>query len=323
MPSECENNIFVRAGKLISPLYYLVFLFSAVITAITFAVGYAERFESEFSEFVKRVLDSDYYLFLFSNRYQIIFIFLPLFISYILFIYFRKIYRWKKVCRLLDDFQARYGDQISHLIATYGAKRGSIATEDDFAKMSVELQQFIEGTINEISKIFRAYTGKACHASIKTYSSKTEIITTRARDIISDNRRHSTDEALDNFQYKDNTAFKIILDNPRKWFFKSNHLRLRKLFGLYINKNKEWCKYYRATLVTPITKKSHPEKITKNSVWGFLCVDNKWGGFDGGAAPYLLSSFSRIYVNIFYALSIYKEKQADVGDGEVISVEGA
>ena len=57
MPSEWENNIFVRAGKLISPLYYLVFLFSAVITAITFAVGYAERFESEFSEFVKRVLE--------------------------------------------------------------------------------------------------------------------------------------------------------------------------------------------------------------------------------------------------------------------------
>lgn len=244
MTSVWENNIVVRIGKLIAPVYYLVFLISAVIsaviTAVTVAVGYAERFESDFSEFVKYVLDSDYYLFLFSNRYQIIFITLPLFLSYILFIYLRKTYRWKKVCRLLDDFQARYGDRISHLIATYGEKSGSIDTGEDFAQMSVELQQFMEDTINEISKIFHAYTGKTCHASIKTYSSKTEIITTRARDIISDNRRRSVDEVLDNFQYKDNTAFQKILDNPRKWFFTSNHLLLRWLFRSYRNKNKEW-----------------------------------------------------------------------------------
>ncbi len=228
--------------------------------------------------------------------------------SPLIFAHYKNKRRWNRVCSFIDEYQKLYGEKISNLIIKYGNHSSGELSDADYEKMAEDLQNFLTESCAGVSKIFSAFTGKKCHTSIKTYSNETDLISPRARDNIADDLRSGTDEILENYLYKENTAFKNIIDDPNTSSFTNNWLRLSSALGKYRNYNQEWKKHYRATLVVPITEKTMPESIDKNSIWGFLCVDNKGGGFSTGADKYLLSSFARIYLNIFFALSIYKKE---------------
>ncbi|SRR6266478_7905760 len=73
----------------------------------------------------------------------------------------------------------------------------------------------------------------------------------------------------------------------------SNHLQLLWLLRLYRNANDEWRKHYRAVAVAQITTTLHPANLDLLRVYGFICIDNRSGGFDNGVCRELLTHLVR------------------------------
>ncbi len=155
-----------------------------------------------------------------------------------------------------------------------------------------------EEVLNEIARFYGTYTGRECHVSLKTFELGTAVssrLTTFARDNWhTPVGRQQIDDDMASFEYSGNTAFKSIIDDARCRFYVSNHLNLRWLFGLYHNKNPHWRKHYNSTLVLPIADQYDRDKLTIDTVIGFLCVDNRGGGFDRGLAAFSGRFFARL-----------------------------
>jgi hypothetical protein len=134
---------------------------------------------------------------------------------------------------------------------------------------------------SRISEIFESVTGARCHTSIKSFNPDSGLVATRARDALMHNKdRAQTDEALESFLFEKNTAFLKILQDPNSYMFISNWLRLQAVFGWYINHNSDWCSYYGATVVMPITLHRNKVMIKPETVIGFICVDTLTGSFN-------------------------------------------
>jgi hypothetical protein len=161
------------------------------------------------------------------------------------------------------------------------------------------IDRFLITTANRISALFQQVTGRKCHVSIKLF--EIEKIRTVTRDDGAFANRREIDEHMNWYPYKDNTAFERILDDPQVKVFVSNHLLLQNLLGNYKNTNPKWKSLYSACMVVPITKKTHSAEINKDSVLGFLCVDNRSGGFEQKIGLNLLQSFARMYEFVFIA----------------------
>lgn len=156
----------------------------------------------------------------------------------------------------------------------------------------------IRDVLTSVAQVMRAYTGHDCHVSLKTFDRASNHVRTEARSQ-NNMERNETDERLERYLYTANTAFEEILTQPDSHAFVSNRLLLRSLIGRYKNENARWKRLYRATAVVPITFKLSSEQITPDHVTGFLCVDNKRGGFDHGSCINLLSMVAK---NLFFAL---------------------
>lgn len=90
------------------------------------------------------------------------------------------------------------------------------------------------------------------------------------------------DRRLPEYRYDQNTAFKVILDeDTNQSYYMSNNLKTEQSEKTYNNANENWHKYYNACLVAPIRYKEMKEDgAEKSAVLGFICVDNKKGGFN-------------------------------------------
>ena len=82
-------------------------------------------------------------------------------------------------------------------------------------------------------------------------------------------------------------------------FYCSNDLNAEENYN---NHNKDWPKYYDATLVIPFP----PSRGTQDSdTRGFLCIDNFNGGFDPQVGNSILALFATFYYHI---LEMYRDK---------------
>ncbi|HUB16203.1 MAG TPA: GAF domain-containing protein [Acetobacteraceae bacterium] len=173
----------------------------------------------------------------------------------------------------------------------------------DAQTLGGKVDQFLDHTLNRIAVLFSTYTGRHAHVSLKLLDGPKKQVRTIARDQTSVANRGAIDETLGWFPYADNTAFNHILTDPGAKYFLSNHLRVMALFGRYKNIRPDWKQYYRACLVVPITLSSHGAAIHDGTVWGFLTVDNRGGGFDATCSCALLQSFARMYYSVLGELS--------------------
>lgn len=174
----------------------------------------------------------------------------------------------------------------------------------DVSALTGEIDQFLTHSLNKISVLFTSYTGRPVHVSLKLLDGENKRIRTVSRDQLSAENRGGIDEAMEWYPFADNTAFDQILTNPGSAHYLENHLRFRAMIGKYKNARPDWRKYYRACLVVPITLATHAVAINEKTVWGFLTVDNRGGGFDTTCGCPLLQSFGRMYYSLLGELSL-------------------
>lgn len=157
--------------------------------------------------------------------------------------------------------------------------------------------------LNQIARFFSVYTDHESCASLKLFKVKggrrTHFIHTPVRDDQRRSRmRDIVDERYPLYDYRENTAFDMIVnDQDRRWFVANDLLRLEKA-GRYVNGRKGWQGDYTATPVVPITDQYESSAIDKHNVIGFLCVDNKGGGFDEQFCAHVMFAFARITYGI-------------------------
>ena len=168
----------------------------------------------------------------------------------------------------------------------------------------------------EFAEMFELATGHPCHASIKTLDRTGGMVTTRARDALMHNApRVLADEQLQSYNFRDNTAFARILSDARCDFFMSNWLNTQALCGKYSNSNNNWRRHYAATVVVPISSNSNPTELNPETVIGFICVDNKRGGFSEQYSRALLASFVPLFNDMMVKLG-----EMALGEGEMTSI---
>jgi hypothetical protein len=171
---------------------------------------------------------------------------------------------------------------------------------DDFDKRQRSFEKFLIFMVYNIKEIFDVYTKDKCSVCIKIISpgkntEKDILVKTLVRDSISYRERSLVDAKIPQYDYRENTAFKrIINSNYTDSYYICNDLSHEP--G-YINLNPEWKNYYNAALVVPIRIAISKEKY---SVIGFLCIDNYKGGFDRTCFN-ILASFADSIFNLFMA----------------------
>ena len=145
---------------------------------------------------------------------------------------------------------------------------------------------------SRLAEIFAIVTSSRCHASIKSFNSVTGLVTTRTRDALMHNDdRSSADDFMRSYRFEANTAFNMILTNPKIDIYINNFLKLWAIMGYYVNANPDWRRYYCATVVAPITSNRNASTITTDTVIGFVCVDSQRGGFPTRYSKAVLSVF--------------------------------
>lgn len=279
---------------------------------VTLMLGYwntgAKNYIPEVKDPFNNILSEDIERFILYHRWTIM-LFIATILIYFVYLLYRKIRRKVDSVSCLDEISRDYLKIVRDLrswttVSLASGRMKSPEYREYVKRLSSDIVDFLISSSNKISALYECYTGKKCHVSIKLYSKGK--VKTLARDELSFRiGRSSTDEHLHWYPYGANTAFMTILDDDDCKSFMSNHLIMRSWAGRYINGNPNWKKFYRACLVVPITDRTHPAQINVNdgSVWGFLCVDNRAGGFDEKAARDILLSCGRMYCFLLEILS--------------------
>jgi hypothetical protein len=282
---------------------------SACWFTITVIVNYPNRSRSNevVAEPFGQLFSLDVYQFLLDYRWPIIFICLAVFGAALLDVYLT-MRRHLISMQFIDDVAREYNAFLEKLRAfTLEAmddgRMHSEAYDQYLHRTRADTNQFFQAALNRICVLYTEYTNNQCHVSVKLFNPDTEKVRTVFRDDLSTSNRDSVDENLKWYEYRANTAFIQILDNNSKDSFLCNHLWLATLCGKYKNGNPRWTKFYSASIVAPITMKTHSAEINKESVLGFLCVDNRHGGFDSRSSIQILRSFARMFYFSFVSMA--------------------
>jgi len=182
----------------------------------------------------------------------------------------------------------------------------------DHKVLRTDVKQFIDFLLNQTNTIFGAFTGHKTAACIKLFcehesfdgpfvdkASRPQDVITFARDASSIHERGKTDrETLtQRYSYTSNTAFLEVMHNRSR----DNYFYSNDLIGLaenqnYINSNPSWKHHYCATAVHAI---KDPESAASEGVIGFLCADNRSGGFDD---QFCKSTLALLAYTIYYVV---------------------
>lgn len=210
----------------------------------------------------------------------------------------------------------RIGLALSHLdaIALYAADLsvkvgGKDANDDMVAKATYK---FFRRATNQLSRFFTEYVGAYCHATVKLYDPKSGLVKTLQRDDGASCRREEIDEALPNFHYTRNTAFKEILNDKKTRVYINNDLP--NTAG-YENRHDNWREYYGSVAVVPITLARGTDHVTPENVIGFICIDNKCGGFDHSITSNVLSTVACAYFAALIRLNQCKTEAKGISIG--------
>ncbi len=173
------------------------------------------------------------------------------------------------------------------------------------SKYEGENRLFYLFLINNVKTIFDILSDSECSVCIKILEqqqSSTDLsVKTLLRDSGSYRERDSSNTVIRNYSYEENTAFKNIMsyDIPQNYYVSDNLLSER----VYENINENWNDYYNATLVCPIRLKLEEGEDNSSNIYtviGFICIDNKKGGFDNRICIQLLASIADSIFNHFY-----------------------
>ena|GEM_PF-4649365 len=183
---------------------------------------------------------------------------------------------------------------ISLLYAHSVAKAGGYAASgEEQNSISLRVSMYLLYFLDNVKETFDALTGYNCSSCIKfllpaNVGGTGEILVkTYMRDACSYGKRKSSDAVLGEYNYKANTAFEYIMNSEvEDMHYISNNLRMETMYNTANNK---YSRYYNATVVVPICLKKSDEP---DMVYGFLCVDNKRGGFDEIIAPAVLQAYA-------------------------------
>jgi hypothetical protein len=175
--------------------------------------------------------------------------------------------------------------------------------EKDFSQFEdrkSSFKRFLDYMVSNIKQAFDLITGDACSICIKLLeqNDKRELmVKTFIRDHISYRERSTTDTSMPEYNYQANTAFKNILDDYcQDSYYLCNDLKSKNDNGDYNNANNNWNKFYNACLVVPIRLIIDGENST---VVGFICVDNKKGGFEERVGLNTLAAFGDLCYHLF------------------------
>ena len=317
LPEEDRHSIYDRLMKKkkspfsfekLHKAYLLFWLAGIIFTLITIMVGvisYINRLHDGFVNiFPGNTLEPIVFVF-YSYRYPIVIGCLISIFIIIYLIYLSNIKKWKTITSLCDNFFCSYTlfhkDMIDYVLRADERDAQSIAICCD--ALSKRANEFLTDSCDRISMMMFVYTGYQCHVSIKSYNSETKMVRTYLRDGRSIVDRSEIDEANRSYRYSSNTAFKTIMEDDKCKSYVSNHLWSLRVLQRYCNNHKYWWKLYNATLVVPITDRKTSENINGDTIRGFLCVDNRGGGFDRRSCCNMMSIFSRLNFTIFDLLA--------------------
>lgn len=282
---------FERQHGILSCIYYTIGILVFVSGFVTVLVNYLNRsdktgitnpVEPPFGSF----LPSSFYATILNYRYEIALVCVIL-LTIPALGFARRIRRRSQSIWLVDEIFRDCANIIAE-IATF-------PDDGSLRALAAEVDRFLVKTVNRIAVLFSEYTGCPCHVTLKLLDPEQKGVRTIARDQQSVSNRGAIDEQLGPYPYSANSAFDAILTNQKVSYFFCNCLRLRAFRGKYSNANPDWRVYYRACAVVPITDCSSGATIREDSVWGFLTVDNRGGGFDGRCACALLQSIARMF----------------------------
>lgn len=189
-------------------------------------------------------------------------------------------------------------------------------TDRDSDEIRNKLKEYLTELLGNVATLFSEYTGQECAACIKVLSkhhdhkeqldyenspsdSEASFVYTYSRDPKSRLRRSQADNAtgLDLYRFEQNAAFAKIMHSEilKGYYFKND---LASLGDEYWNINKKWPDLYNAVAVAAL-KTPHKDEVVE--ALGFICVDNKGGGFDNETCRQLLESVASI---VYYTLRV-------------------
>ncbi len=166
---------------------------------------------------------------------------------------------------------------------------------------------FIRNGTDRLSQLLHWYTGGPTHISFKSFAPEIEEVRTHHR--IVGGGRSLVDDEIPAFNYKENTAFASIIDDRSTNYFFSNNLRRLEKRGGYKNIHENWKNHYNATVVVPTTDRQSPAQVTKISVNGFVCVDNRIGKFDNKSCVDILNCFASQCYTVMQVLGYLEEPE--------------
>lgn len=186
--------------------------------------------------------------------------------------------------------------------------------ENKIILLQKEFEKYIIYLLDNLKNIFEITTTDICRICLKiilvgeetTEQCDSDLrdvhIKTYMRDSGSFRDSQRIDESVPSFPYHENSAFYKILESrfPDSWFLKNDLPSCRD----YRNLRPNWNKDYNATLVVPIRCRIEPNVYT---VIGFLCVDNKKGGFREEVDKEVLASIGDHLYYVFRSFNYLKE----------------
>jgi hypothetical protein len=112
------------------------------------------------------------------------------------------------------------------------------------------------------------------------------------------------DKARPYVHISEKSDFSTLMDVSSDQFFLSNDLQNEP--G-YLNPNVHWKQLYNACIIVPICMAVEAEGIEQGQIIiGFLCVDNKTGGFSEDLGVKILAAFADLYFHLFNARKFLK-----------------
>jgi len=214
----------------------------------------------------------------------------------------KNLYNFEEVSDILHSINDQLRDRILELLEI------DAGNTLDISVYQRKNEMFYLFLLDNIKSIFDMLTRDKCAISLKILdevaSDNEIIIRTLFRDSSSYRERKGSDKFIYNYPYYENTAFKEILSEDGDSFYVSDNLSKETT---YINLNKDWNKYYNATLVCPIRMEiieDEEDEYSDYSVLGFICIDNMKGNLNNKICINLLASITDI---LYVQWSLYNE----------------
>lgn len=277
--------------KVLTYPVYFIYWTAGIGTAGTVVLSYynSERADG-FRNIFAFMLAEPKALWIYEHRYDIVFTFLLLVALKYFFDLREERSKWQHILTEIVESNRRFDALEDYL----EGKRVTPALAEHISSELTTIANCICNLVNQ-------YSGAECHIAIKLLARNGGVATV-ARSQAGSTHRRDIDEDLNGFSYAKNTAFQVILDK-KKPHFVSNWLLIRRVFGFYHNAHRRWFLEYRATAVVPITTALRACEIGIGNTYGFICADNKKGGFDHHVAPLLLAGAAARCVTVLLRLS--------------------